>query len=172
MEVLHNIKTKLAAEGHDTAAIDEAEQARRAAYDPDQERLQKTFPATFADELPEQASGGEICTPAIQGGRSAEVCPPIPSARGSASAAATDYRGHAGEWPHRAARQHGYHSNSPVIFAPKPGSTEMRFCFDCRALNKTLADYHYPSPTTEELLDRVTRFHQEAKLAGVEGPVW
>ena len=62
--------------------------------------------------------------------------------------------------------------NSPVLFAPKPGSTEMRFCFDCRALNKTLADYHYPSPTTEELLDRVARVRQEAKIAGVDGPVW
>ena len=62
--------------------------------------------------------------------------------------------------------------NSPVLFAPKPGTSELRFCFDCRSLNKTLASYHYPSPTTEELLDRVARVRQEAKLAGVEGPIY
>ena len=175
MEMLHNIKTELAAEGHDTAAIDEAEQARRAAYDPDQERLQKTFPATFADELPEHPSS--IWPPEERYARLRFKEGAVPKSarqfrlpealRPQLQRTIEDMLAHGLIEPHD-----GTGINSPVLFAPKPGSTEMRFCFDCRALNKTLADYHYPSPTTEELLDRVARVRQEAKIAGVDGPVW
>ena len=52
----------------------------------------------------------------------------------------------------RIARVPGGHDgtgvNSPVLFAPKPGTTELRFCFDCRVLNKALADY--PTPLYED----------------------
>ena len=53
--------------------------------------------------------------------------------------------------------QTGSPYNSPILFAPKPNSTEMRFCFDSRELNKALLDHPYPSPTSEELFDRVAR---------------
>ena len=44
--------------------------------------------------------------------------------------------------------QTGSPYNSPILFAPKPNSTEMRFCFDSRELNKALLDHPYPAPTT------------------------
>ena len=68
--------------------------------------------------------------------------------------------------------QSGSPYNSPILFAPKPNSTEMRFCFDSRELNKVLLDHPYPAPTTEELFDRVARLQHDAKLAGVEAPLW
>jgi hypothetical protein len=60
--------------------------------------------------------------------------------------------------------------NSPILFATKPNSTEMRFCFDSRELNKVLLDHPYPAPTTEE--HRVARLQHDARLAGVEAPLW
>lgn len=68
--------------------------------------------------------------------------------------------------------QTGSPYNSPILFAPKPNSTEMRFCFDSRELNKALLDHPYPSPTSEELFDRVARLQHDAKLAGVDAPLW
>ena len=41
--------------------------------------------------------------------------------------------------------QTGSPYNSPILFAPKPDSTEMRFCFDSRELNKALLDHPYPA---------------------------
>ena len=35
-----------------------------------------------------------------------------------------------------------------------------------------MAPYHYPTPTTEGLIDRVTRIKQEAAAAGVEGQLF
>ena len=68
--------------------------------------------------------------------------------------------------------QTGSPYNSPIFFAPKPNSTEMRFCFDSRELNKVLLDHPYPAPTTEELFDRVARLQHDARLAGVDAPLW
>ncbi len=68
--------------------------------------------------------------------------------------------------------QSGSPYNSPILFAPKPNSTEMRFCFDSRELNKVLLDHPYPAPTTEELFDRVAHLQHDALLAGVEAPLW
>jgi hypothetical protein len=66
--------------------------------------------------------------------------------------------------------QTGSPYNSPILFAPKPKSTEMRFCFDSRELNKALLDHPYPAPTTEELFDRVVRLQHDARLALVRVP--
>lgn len=175
MEVLHNIKAELAAEGYDASAIEQAERTRLSTYDPDQERLQKAFPSTFADDLPEHPSS--IWPPEERFARLRFKDGAVPKSarqfrlpealRPQLQRTIEDMLAHGLIEPHD-----GTGINSPVLFAPKPGSTEMRFCFDCRALNKTLADYHYPSPSTEELLDRVARVRQEAKLAGVEGPIW
>jgi len=68
--------------------------------------------------------------------------------------------------------QTGSPYNSPILFAPKPNSTEMRFCFDSRELNKALLDHPYPAPTTEELFDRVARLQHDARLSGVDAPLW
>jgi len=58
--------------------------------------------------------------------------------------------------------QSGSPYNSLILFAPKPNSTEMRFCFDSRELNKVLLDHPYPAPTTEELFDHVARLQHDA----------
>ena len=48
----------------------------------------------------------------------------------------------------------------------------MRFCFDSRELNKVLLDHPYPVPTSEELFDRVARLQYDARLAGIDAPLW
>jgi hypothetical protein len=68
--------------------------------------------------------------------------------------------------------QTGSPYNSPILFAPKPNSTEMLFCFDSRELNKVLLDHPYPAPTLEELFDRVARLQHDARLASVDAPLW
>jgi hypothetical protein len=68
--------------------------------------------------------------------------------------------------------QTGSPYNSPILFAPKPNSTEMRFCFDSRELNKALLDHPYPAPTTEELFDRVARLQHDTRLTSVDAPLW
>jgi hypothetical protein len=61
--------------------------------------------------------------------------------------------------------------SSPILFAPKPNSTEMRFCIDSLELNKALLDHPYPTPTTEELFDRVARLQHDAACARLLVPV-
>ena len=172
--VLHSLKTDV---GANPEALDAAEAARKAAahIDDDQRRLRSRFPETFADELPDRPSavwpaGEEHARLRFKDGvepRSVKQYRLPEGVRPALRKAIEEMLQHGLIEPHD-----GTGINSPVLFAPKPGTTELRFCFDCRALNKALADYHYPTPTTEELLDKVARLKQEAKMRGVEGPVW
>ena len=172
--VLHSLKAE---PGADAAALDAAEAARRQAaqIDEDQQRLRDHFPDTFADELPPRPSA--VWPPGEEHAR-------LRFKDGAVPKSVKQYRLPEGVRPalrktieemleHGLIEPHdGTGVNSPVLFAPKPGTTELRFCFDCRVLNKALGDYHYPTPTTEELLDKVARLKQEARARGVEGPVW
>jgi hypothetical protein len=172
--MLHSLK---ADPDSDPAALDAAEAARKQAarIDEDQQRLRDRFPDTFADELPTRPSA--VWPPGEEHAR-------LRFKEGAEPRSVKQYRLPEGVRPalrktieemleHGLIEPHdGTGVNSPVLFAPKPGTTELRFCFDCRVLNKALADYHYPTPTTEELLDKVARLKQEARARGVEGPVW
>lgn len=172
---LHALKADA---GADAAVLDAAEAARRKAaeLDDDQRRLRDRFPETFADELPNRPAAiwpdgqDEHARLRFKDGQEPRSIKQYRLPEGVRPALAKTIED---MLSHGLIEAHdGTGVNSPVLFAPKPGTTELRFCFDCRALNRALADYHYPTPTTEELLDKVARLKQEARLQGVEGPIW
>ena len=181
VETLHQMVTELKEEGRADAAealLDSDAQlnaTRDEEVDEDQRRLRERFPDIFSDDLPERPStvwpDGEryarlrfkdgVRPQSIRQWRLPEAVRP------QLRATIEEMLKHHLIEPHD-----GSGVNSPVLFAPKPGSTEMRFCFDARSVNKSLAPYHYPTPTTEELIDRVARIKQEAAAAGVEGQLF
>lgn len=170
LDTLHTLRTDLDAEGHDGAALLHA----AAEIDEDQARLQAMFPSTFAEDLPSRPSatwpGEEYARLKFKDGvlpQSVRQFRLPEGVRAALQQTIEDMLRHGLIEPHD-----GTGVSSPVLFAPKPGSTELRFCFDCRALNKAIADVHYPAPTTEELLDKVARLKQEAAAAGATGQLW
>ena len=144
------------------------------AIDEDQARLRARFPDTFAEDLPSRPSatwpGEHYARLRFKDGvlpRSVRQFRLPEGVRPELKKTIEDMLAHGLIEPHD-----GTGVSSPVLFAPKPGTTELRFCFDCRALNKAIADIHYPAPTTEELLDKIARLKQEAAASGIEGRLW
>ena len=179
VETLCSLVEDLHTEGQGAEAILSAavrlHAADVAAIDEDQRKLRERFPDTFSDDLPARPSTvwpeGEryarlrfkdnLLPKSIRQWRLPEAVRP------QLQATIEEMLKHGLIEPHD-----GSGVNSPVLFAPKPNSTELRFCFDCRAVNKSLSDYHYPTPTTEELIDRIARVRQEAETAGVQGQLY
>jgi transposase InsO family protein len=52
----------------------------------------------------------------------------------------------------------------PVLFIPKKGTSELRFCVDYRAINKLTVADRYPLPRIDELLDQLADARQFSKI--------
>ena len=177
--------------GLDSRALEEAEEARRkvaenikkprdvvdkgADFSMDQLDLARRHPKVFSDQLPAKPQakwpdGSEYARIKLQPGaqpRSRKQYRIPDALRPQLQKTIEELLAHG-----LIEAQTGSPYNSPILFAPKPNSTEMRFCFDSRDLNKVLQDHPYPSPTTEELFDRVARLQHDARLAGIDAPLW
>jgi hypothetical protein len=172
LETLHTLRVASEADGLDPAVLLHAAEA---IVDADQERLRDRFPTTFADDLPSRPNatwpaGEEYARLRFKPGREPKSVRQFRLPEGVRPAlrrTLEDMLRHGLIEPHD-----GTGINSPVLFAPKPGTTELRFCYDARNLNAAIADYHYPAPTTEEMLDKIARLKQEAVASGTSGQLW
>ena len=170
LQLLDTMRSDLRDQGFDGEAL----MHTATAIDEDQARLRARFPDTFAEDLPSRPSatwpGEHYARLRFKDGvlpRSVRQFRLPEGVRPELKKTIEDMLAHGLIEPHD-----GTGVSSPVLFAPKPGTTELRFCFDCRALNKAIADIHYPAPTTEELLDKIARLKQEAAASGTEGQLW
>ena len=129
---LHALKADA---GADAAVLDAAEAARRKAaeLDDDQRRLRDRFPETFADELPNRPAAiwpdgqDEHARLRFKDGQEPRSIKQYRLPEGVRPALAKTIED---MLSHGLIEAHdGTGVNSPVLFAPKPGTTELRFCF-------------------------------------------